>query len=199
MKKEDLVAMGLTEEQADKILGLHTEELKGFIPKSRFDDVNDTKKDLEQQIRDRDKQLKDLGEKVKGNEEAEKTIKELQETNKKTKGEYESKIKEMKINAAIMSELSDAKYPELLVREFDRAKLSIADDGTVSGIKDEGTRIREVYKDQFTPVVQGREPYNKTTTTSTSITKEQFNRMSYKEKVELYNTNKELYDTLTTN
>lgn len=54
MKKEDLVAKGLTPEQADAVLAIYTEELKGFIPKSRFDEVNDAKKELTTQLADRD-------------------------------------------------------------------------------------------------------------------------------------------------
>jgi len=160
MTKEQLIEMGLTEEQADKILAAHKEELKGYIPKTRFDEVNETKKDLEQQIRDRDKQLKDLQEKVKGNEELEKTIKELQEANKATKEQYEAKIKDMTITAAIQSKLTDAKYPDLLLTKFDRSKLSIAEDGTVLGIDEQLTALKEQYKDLFKPDLKGREPNN---------------------------------------
>ena len=160
MTKEQLIEMGLTEEQADKILAAHKEELKGYIPKTRFDEVNETKKDLEQQIRDRDKQLKDLQEKVKGNEELEKTIKELQEANKATKEQYEAKIKDMTIIAAIQSKLTDAKYPDLLLTKFDRSKLSIAEDGTVLGIDEQLTALKEQYKDLFKPDLKGREPNN---------------------------------------
>jgi uncharacterized protein YeeX (DUF496 family) len=160
MKKEQLLELGLTEEQADKVLNLHKEVLSGFIPKARFDEVNETKKDLEQQIRDRDKQLKDLQEKVKGNEELEKTIKELQEANKATKEQYEDKIKDMTITAAIQSKLTDAKYPDLLLTKFDRSKLSIAEDGTVLGIDEQLTTLKEQYKDLFKPDLKGREPNN---------------------------------------
>lgn len=160
MTKEQLIEMGLTEEQADKVLAAHKEVLAGFIPKARFDEVNETKKDLEQQIRDRDKQLKDLQEKVKGNEELEKTIKELQEANKDTKEQYEAKIKDMTITAAIQSKLTDAKYPDLLLTKFDQSKLSIAEDGTVLGIDEQLTALKEQYKDLFKPDLKGREPNN---------------------------------------
>lgn len=160
MTKEQLIEMGLTEEQADKVLAAHKEVLAGFIPKARFDEVNETKKDLEQQIRDRDKQLKDLQEKVKGNDELEKTIKELQEANKATKEQYEDKIKDMTITAAIQSKLTDAKYPDLLLTKFDRSKLSIAEDGTVLGIDEQLTALKEQYKDLFKPDLKGREPNN---------------------------------------
>ena len=41
-------------------MDIYTEEMKGFIPKSRFDEVNTAKADLEKQVADRDKQLKVL-------------------------------------------------------------------------------------------------------------------------------------------
>lgn len=160
MTKEQLIEMGLTEEQADKVLAAHKEELKGYIPKARFDEVNDAKKDLENQLKDRDKQLKELQEKAKGNEELEKTIKELQEANKATKEQYEAKIKDMTITAAIQSKLTDAKYPDLLLTKFDRSKLSIAEDGTVLGIDEQLTALKEQYKDLFKADVKGREPNN---------------------------------------
>lgn len=178
MNKEQLLELGLTEEQADKVLNMHKEVLSGFIPKTRFDEVNETKKDLEQQIRDRDKQLKDLQEKVKGNEELEKTIKELQEANKATKEQYEDKIRDMTINAAIQSKLTDAKYPDLLLTKFDRSKLSIAEDGTVLGIDEQLTALKEQYKDLFKPDLKGREPNNiggGTPSTKNPWSKEHFN------------------------
>ena len=160
MKKEQLLELGLTDEQADKVLNLHKEVLSGFIPKARFDEVNETKKELEQQIQERDNQFKDLQEKVKGNEELEKTIKELQEANEATKEQYEAKIKDMTITAAIQSKLTDAKYPDLLLTKFDRSKLSIAEDGTVLGIDEQLTALKEQYKDLFKPDLKGREPNN---------------------------------------
>lgn len=40
MKKEELTAKGLTEEQAKAVMEIYTEEMKGFVPKDRFDEVN---------------------------------------------------------------------------------------------------------------------------------------------------------------
>jgi hypothetical protein len=161
MKKEDLIAMGLTDEQADKVLGAYTEEMKGFIPKARFDEVNDAKKDLEQQLKDRDKQLDDLSKKAKDNEELSKQIKELQDANDATKKQYEGKIKEMQIDSAIRDKLTDTKYPDLLITKFDKSKLVVGADGTVSGIDEQLTGLKETYKDLFTPDVKGNPPYNK--------------------------------------
>jgi hypothetical protein len=178
MTKEQLIEMGLTEEQANKVLSAHTEALKGFIPKARFDEVNNTKKELEGQITDRDKQLKELQKKVKGNEELEKTIKDLQETNKATKEQYEAKIKDMTINAAIQAKLTDARYPDLLISKFDKSKLSIAEDGTVLGIDEQLKTLKESYKDLFKPSLKGKEPNNiggSSLTTKNPWSKDNFN------------------------
>ena len=151
---------------------------KNAVPKSEFNTLNDTKKDLEQQIKDRDTQLKDLQGKVKGNEDLEKTIKDLQETNKTTKETYEAKLKDITINSAIQSKLTDTKYPELLLSKFDKTKLSVAADGSVLGIDEQLTTIKETYKDLFTATVKGREPNNKgagSSGTKNPWSKEHFN------------------------
>jgi len=160
MRREQLFELGLNEEQAEKVLALHKDTLAGFIPKARFDEVNETKKELEQQLKDRDEQLKELKKQVKGNEELEKKIQELQEANKATKEQYEAKIKDMTITAAIQSKLTDAKYPDLLLAKFDRSKLSVAEDGTVLGVDEQLVVLKEQYKDLFKPEVKGKEPNN---------------------------------------
>lgn len=162
MTKEQLIEMGLTEEQADKILAAHKDALAGFIPKARFDEINETKKELEQQIKERDKQLKDLQDKVKGNEELEKTIKDLQESNKKAVDDYEAKIRNMALDNAIKLALKEnkAKYEDLLVNKFDREKLTIKDDGTIEGLNEQITALKENYKDLFEQPLSGHAPNN---------------------------------------
>ena len=57
MNKEDLIAMGLTEEQAKKVM----DSLDGnFVTKTRFNEVNEENKTLKKSVSDRDKQLEDL-------------------------------------------------------------------------------------------------------------------------------------------
>lgn len=176
---------------------INAEFPKHAVPKADFNTLNDTKKDLENQIKDRDKQLKDLGEKAKDNEELSKQIKTLQDTNATNKATYEARIKDMTIDTAIKAKLTNTKYPDLLTSKFDRTKIIVANNGTVSGIDEQLTSIKETYKDLFTPVLGGKEPNNKyKTKTSSTVTKEQFDNMSYKERNKLFQENKELYDTL---
>lgn len=109
MTKEQLIEMGLTEEQAEKVLAAHKKALENFIPKSRFDEVNETKKELEQQLKDRDKQLKELADKAKGNEDLVKQITELQEANKKAIQDYEERFKKQAFDFAVESAIHNVK------------------------------------------------------------------------------------------
>lgn len=159
MKKDDFLKIdGMTETLAEACAKASAEELAGFIPKSRFDDLNNTKKDLESQIADRDKQLKELGEKAKGNEDLTKQIAALQEQNKTAKTEYETKIRNMQLDSALRAKLGDAKYPDLLLGKFDREKLKISEDGTVSGIDEQLVGLKETYKEMFVQKAGGKNP-----------------------------------------
>ncbi len=160
MKKEELTAKGLTEEQANTVIGIYTEEMKGFIPKSRFDEVNTAKSDLEKQVADRDNQLKTLKDEAKDSEALQAKITELEDANKATKRAYEDKIRDMKLTSAIKDQLTDCKYPDLVADKFDRTKLILAEDGTVSGLTEQLKTVKETYKELFTPPVSGKTPPN---------------------------------------
>lgn len=160
MKKEELIAKGLTEEQAKTVMDIYTEEMKGLIPKSRFDEVNMAKADLEKQVADRDKQLKALKDEAKDSEALQTQITELEDANKATKKAYEDKIRDMKLTSAIKDQLTDCKYPELVADKFDRSKLILADDGSVSGLAEQLKTVKETYKELFVPPVSGKTPPN---------------------------------------
>ena len=160
MKKEELIAKGLTEEQAKAVMEIYTEEMKGYIPKSRFDEVNTAKTDLEKQVADRDKQLKTLKDEAKDSETLQNKITELEEANKQTKKDYEARIRDMKLTSAIKDQLTDCKYPDLVADKFDRSKLILAEDGSVSGLTEQLKTVKETYKELFTPPVSGKTPPN---------------------------------------
>ena len=101
MNKEDLLKLGLTEEQAEKVLSENTEQLKGFIPKARFDEVNNAKKQAEKDLSDRDKQLETLKNSTGDVETLKNTIKQLQDENKASKEQYEANISKIKLDNAI--------------------------------------------------------------------------------------------------
>ena len=206
MKKEDLMKIeGMTEELANIISQQSAEELKGYIPKTRFDEVNEAKKNAESLVKERDKQLEDVKKSTGDNEELKNQIETLQAENKAAKQKYEADIKKMQIDNAVQTALKDAGAKSVtaamaLLKDLDKAEL--ADDGTVKGLADQIQALQksESYlfdtKNPEPPKASGATPANSGSVPGT-ITKEQFSKMGYKEREELYNTNKELYDSLT--
>lgn len=72
MKKEELVAKGLSEEQAQAVMDIWNEAIKGFVPKERFDEVNGKLKEANTTIDTLKKSNAD-------NEELQKQVKEYKE------------------------------------------------------------------------------------------------------------------------
>ena len=158
--------MGLKELLGEELFGQVTEALKGkgkdnkdveliindgnYIPRSKFNEVNEKVKSLETEITTRDEQLKDLGEKAKGNADLEKQIAALTEANTKTKAEYEAKLKDITLNTAIEKALTanQAKYTDLLVTKIDKSKL-VLDGEKVVGLDEQITGLKESFKDLF--------------------------------------------------
>ncbi|PPA85937.1 hypothetical protein C4A76_14940 [Brevibacillus laterosporus] len=143
--KELLKSMGLSEEQITKIMGGVEEKYKGYVPKHRFDEVNETKKDLENQIKDRDKQLTELKKSVGDNDDLKKQIETLQNDNKTKEDQYQAKIKDMQVSTAIKLALTgEAHDPDLITSLLDKSKIEINEDGTLKGgLDDQVKALRE--------------------------------------------------------
>lgn len=139
MTKEELIALGLTDEQAGKVL----DGYKGYVPKTRFDEVNEAKKTAESQLVERDKQLETL-KKSSGDMDALKAeITKLQEKNKTDAAEYAAALKAMQINNAVERELMAAgaknvKATKALL-ELDKAEM---DGDTVKGLAEQIKKLK---------------------------------------------------------
>ena len=97
MKKSEIVALGIDEEVAQKIVNMAAEEISGaYVPKSRFDEVNEAKKNAEALIKERDTQLEELKKSSGDSEKLQKQIEELQEANKTAAKEYEANLKKVR-------------------------------------------------------------------------------------------------------
>ncbi|MFC4305789.1 phage scaffolding protein [Cohnella boryungensis] len=151
MNKEQFVALGLSDEQAEKAAVASAEELKGFIPKARFDEVNTAKKKAEDDLKDRDKQLEDLKKTNGDAAELTKKIETLQAENKAAKEKYEAEAKDMRLNTAIDKALAtaNAKHSDLLLGKIDKTKLELQEDGTVKGLEDQVKTLKTSYKELF--------------------------------------------------
>lgn len=194
MKRSFLEELGLEKDVIDKIMdenGKDVEKAKGSLA-----DVQQERDDLKKQISDRDEQLESL-KKAKGNsEELQKQIEQLQADNK-----------QIKIDTAVERALAGAKAKNITavkaLLKLEGAELS--DDGTIKGlaeqidaVKKDNDYLFEADKPAKTkPSVKGATPGEGNDDKPTGITAEQFRKMGYKERMELYNNDKETYDALT--
>ena len=203
MKKEDFVKLGVEEELAKKLETASLEELKGFIPKSRFDEVNTAKNTAEALVKERDGQLETLRNSTGDLSAMKKQIEDLQADNKKKDEDHAAEIRKMKIDTAIDTALSGAKAKnatavKALLKDLDKAEL--AEDGTIKGLAEQIAALQK--SDNYLFEAKESKPKMKGASIGESsdnepgVTKEQFNKMSYKDRMNLFNTNKELYDSL---
>ena len=157
MKKEDLIKLGLTEEQAEKVAEVFTEELKGFIPKFRFDEVNEAKKKLEQDIKTRDEQLEEL--KKVDAEGLKAQIEKLQEENKAAKEKYDAELKQIQLDNAVEKALIGAKAKNIKAVKalLDLEKVEL-DGETVKGLDDQIKKLTEEEDTKFLFDVTGEKP-----------------------------------------
>ena len=138
MKQEDFTALGISEELAKKAAEASKKELEGFIPKSRFDEVNEAKKTLEEDVKARDKQLEELKKSNGDNETLQGQIKKLQDSNKAEKERYESELKSLKIANAVKLAVNGKVHDEDLVAGLiDKEKLVIDENGGIIGLEEQ--------------------------------------------------------------
>lgn len=152
MKKEDLIAMGLSEEQADAVVSKYGT----MIPKERFDEVNKAKKTLEDQVKNHETQLKDLQDKAKGNEELQKTITDLQQANETVKTEYEQQLKDERMSAALKLSLHSKVHDvDLVAGLIDKTTIELSEDGKVTkGLDEQLKSLQESKSFLFVPEKQ---------------------------------------------
>ena len=138
MNKESLMAMGLTEEQATKVM----EGLNGsFVPKARFNEVNAELKTAKATITERDGQLDALKKSGADATALQEQITQLQADNAAKDQAHAEEIKKIKLDNAVDKALTDAKainpatVKPLLAAFLEKAVLD--DDGTIRGLADE--------------------------------------------------------------
>lgn len=149
MKREQFINLGFTEDMAQKAIDILREELKGFIPKSRFDQVNEVKKELEKKLAVLVVQIGELNNSKFTYQELEKIIRDLWNTSAAIKAEQEAKMKDILIQLAIRSRLKEVKYADLFISKFDKSRLTIGENGTVSGIEEQLEEIKTSYEGLF--------------------------------------------------
>ena len=151
MKKEELVKLGLTEEDADKVAKASEEELKGFVPKSRFDEVNEARKHAEESVKERDKQIEGLKTSAGDAEKLKQQIEQLQKDNKEKDSVHATEIKNLKIDNAVEATLLAAKCKNTKAAKalLDLSKAELDENGTVKGLAEQVKSLTEAEDSKF--------------------------------------------------
>lgn len=154
MNKEQLVALGLTEDQADKVVA-------GFgqmIPKSRLDEKIEEVKTLKEQIGERDTQLEELKKvDAKG---LQAKIDELQTANETAKKDYEAKLKETQLSSAVKLAITGKVHDaDLVASLIDGKTIELDADGNVTkGLDEQLKALQESKSFLFVPEKEEKSP-----------------------------------------
>jgi small-conductance mechanosensitive channel len=145
MKKSFLTDLGLSDEDAQKVLDKVKEETESG------------NEGLQTQINDLTAQLNTANETIKGFDgidvaDMKNKIAEYQNTINTMKTESAAKLKSVMLDNAINTKVADIpeKYRKLIASQIDREKLSIADDNSVSGLEEQYLKLKDSYPDLFT-------------------------------------------------
>ena len=137
MTKESLIGMGLTEEQAGKVM----ESLNGsFVPKSRFNELNADLKNAREAVAERDRQLDALKKSTGDTDALKAQITELQKANAEQKKAHEAELRTMRIDNAVEAALTAARSrnntaTRALLADF-IGKAELDENGGVKGLKE---------------------------------------------------------------
>lgn len=144
MNKEELLALGLTEEQAEKVLAEIAE--------------------LQKTVKERDKQLADLQKAAKGNDELQSQITALQKQNAEQQKAHKAELAQLKLDNAIDNALTAAGAKNLkAVRALlDMEKLQLGVDGKLTGWPEQLEALQKsdgyLFAAQQPPAFRGFQP-----------------------------------------
>ena len=163
MPKEELTTLGLTEEQAGKVL---KQLEKSHVPKTAFDELKAENDTLKQSVSDRDKQLETLKKSGGDSAELKKQIEELQKQNAEQIKAHAAELSRIKRENAVNTALAaaGAKNIKAVSALLDDSKIKLCDDGKLEGLdvqlkelqKTDGYLFAE--KQQKPPIFKGFQP-----------------------------------------
>lgn len=115
-----------------------------YIPKVRFDQVNEQAKEYKKQVGERDKQISDLKNEYKDVDGLKEKVTKLEEDNKKQKNDYETKLSDITFNNALDKALGEykVKNSKLVKALLDNEKLKV-DGDIVIGLKEQMEAIQK--------------------------------------------------------
>lgn len=127
-------------------------EAEAFIPKTRFDEVNNEKKELKSLLGQRDSQINELQTKFKSNEDLAKELENYKTLNSKAEQEFQSKLQQVKFDYELNQALARANVRNTkavkALLELDKVKL---ENDTLVGLDEQLKALQEKETYLFAP------------------------------------------------
>lgn len=145
MEKEQLIELGVPVEVVDAVAEASKSELKGFIPKNRFDEVNNAKNNLTAQLDEVNKTIEILKANNADNAELQKTIADKDNAIKSLEEKHAEHLKKVKIDHAVENALIKAKAKNVTATKalLDLEKAEFSKDGDITNLDALISEIKE--------------------------------------------------------
>ncbi|KGO14577.1 phage capsid scaffolding protein [Clostridium botulinum] len=148
----------LPEDKQKEYKDKELEDISGgaYIPKTRFDQVNEQAKEYKKQVGERDTQLKEVKEQYKDVDGLKEKVEQLELDNKTQKETYEKQLSDIAFNNALEKGLGafNIKDKKLIMALIDREKLKV-DGDTVIGLKEQIEPLKQSHDFLFEKEVKG--------------------------------------------
>lgn len=144
MNEEELKALGLEEKQISSIMKLHKDTIDGsFVPKSRFDEINNETKQLKEDVKNRDDQLEKL--KEVNPEKLQEEINTLQVKNQEQTESYTAELNQLKVDQAVERQLNkfNVKNDKAVKALLDLKDVELGEDGSIKGLEEQLNTLKE--------------------------------------------------------
>lgn len=195
MTKEELKALGLTDEQVEKV---HEDYGKNYVPKGQFNAKVDELKGVKDELVTVKGEVDKLQKSHKDNKELNEQIEALKASSKAREEEFNKRIAQMEIDAIVEKSILTAKGRNAkaikALLKLDDAKI---EDGTIKGLDEQLKELQKSDSYLFGEVKPtSPKPGDYGDTTPKVITKEEFNKMTVSQRTELYLKDEQLYNSL---
>lgn len=141
MKREELKALGLTEEQINEVMKVNGADIEKY--KGLSETQSTELETIKTQIKERDTQLETLKKSTGDTESLKAQIIALQEANTTAVKDYETKLKDSKISNAIKLAIAGKVHDEDMVAGlFKKDNLILGEDGKLLGLDDQLKTIK---------------------------------------------------------
>lgn len=152
--KDKLIKLGLTEEQAQKIIDNFGDIVDGhYVTKERFNEVNSELKTANATIKERDTQIADLKNDEESTEALKTKINELEKSNKEAAKKAQAELAaEKKSNAIKLELMGKVHNTDITMSQLNMNNIHLDDNGKVlSGLKEQLEALKKTDSYLFVP------------------------------------------------